>query len=30
MEASGLPGKKALDELYAILQELGVKEPFVK
>ena len=30
MEARGLPGKKALDELYVILQELGVKEPFVK
>lgn len=30
MEARGLPGKKALDELYVILQNLGVKEPFVK
>ena len=30
MEARGLPGKKALDDLYVILQDLGVKEPFVK
>jgi len=30
MKARGLPGKKALDELYVILQELGVKEPFVQ
>lgn len=30
MEARGLPGRKALDEVYNILQELGVKEPFVK
>jgi TRAP-type C4-dicarboxylate transport system substrate-binding protein len=30
MEKRGLPGKKALDELYVILQDLGVKEPFVK
>jgi TRAP-type C4-dicarboxylate transport system substrate-binding protein len=30
MESRGLPGKKALDELYVILQDLGVKEPFVK
>lgn len=30
MEAKGLNGQGALDELYAILQELGVKEPFLK
>lgn len=30
MEKKGLPGKKALDELYTILQEAGVKEPFIK
>ena len=30
MKARGLQGKKALDDLYAILQKLGVKEPFVK
>lgn len=30
MEARKLPGGKILDELYDILQELGVKEPFVK
>jgi len=30
MEERGLPGKKVLDELYVILQDLGVKEPFVK
>ena len=30
MEARGLPGQKALDELYVILKELGVEEPFVK
>jgi len=28
-EALGLPAKKFLDELYSILVELGVKEPFV-
>jgi TRAP-type transport system periplasmic protein len=28
--AKGLPGTKVLDELYSILQTLGVKEPFPK
>lgn len=30
MEARGLPGRNALDELYTILQDLGVKEPFAR
>ena len=30
MEKKRLPGQKALDELYVILQELGVQEPFIK
>jgi TRAP-type C4-dicarboxylate transport system substrate-binding protein len=29
LEAKGLPGKKGLSELYRILEQLGVKEPFV-
>jgi TRAP-type C4-dicarboxylate transport system substrate-binding protein len=29
LEAKGLPGKKALSDLYQILEKLGVKEPFV-
>jgi TRAP-type C4-dicarboxylate transport system substrate-binding protein len=30
MEARNLKGKEALDALYVILQDLGVKEPFLK
>jgi TRAP-type C4-dicarboxylate transport system substrate-binding protein len=30
VEARGLPGKKVLDDLYSILDELGVKEPFAR
>jgi TRAP-type C4-dicarboxylate transport system substrate-binding protein len=29
LEAKGLPGKKGLSEFYRILEQLGVKEPFV-
>lgn len=30
IEGRGLPGRKALNDLYDILQGLGVKEPFIK
>ena len=30
MKARGLKGEEGLDALHAILQELGVKEPFFK
>ena len=30
MDGKGLPGKKAMDDIYIALEAMGVKEPFVK